>query len=147
MYFSKSFGYAIRGILYLAMNDGTSNYIQSDEMAEKLFIPKSFMAKVLKNLAKNDIIKSIKGPNGGFRLMNDTLDIKLMDILKITDPKDPFDKCILQWKKCNSKQPCPMHNLITASKNELRSVLNITSISDLITDKSILRKQLLENVI
>jgi Rrf2 family protein len=148
MYFSKSFGYAIRGILYLAMNESdSSNNIQSDELAEQLSIPKYFMAKLLKKLAKAEIIKSIKGPSGGFHLMPGTLDKKLIDILKITDPKDPFDKCILEWKLCNAKQPCPMHHLITKSKNELITVLHSTSISDLIGNKANLRIQLLDKVI
>ncbi len=145
MFFSKSFGYALRGILYIAMTDGNTANIQADEMAEKLSIPKYFMAKVLKHLAKEKIIKSIKGPNGGFRLMENTLELKLIEILKITETKDPFEKCILQWKQCNSKKPCPMHHLITSSKNELIRVMNTFSIQDLMNDKSELRKQLLQN--
>jgi DNA-binding IscR family transcriptional regulator len=69
---------------------------------------------------------------------------KLIEILKITDTKDPFEMCILQWKQCNSKKPCPMHHLITSSKNELIRVMNTFSIQDLMNDKSELRKQLLQ---
>lgn len=146
MLISKSFGYALRGILYIALNEEKSSTIQADELAEQLTIPKYFMAKILKSLAQHKIIRSIKGPNGGFSLTSETLELKLIDILKVTDSKEPFEKCILQWKRCNSDKPCPMHHLITSAKKELIAVMTNTSIADLIKDKSALRQQLLGNL-
>lgn len=131
MIFSKSFGYAVRGILYLASTNSQRGNIQADEIALSLSVPKHFMSKILKKLAHKKIIKSVRGPNGGFSFPKENDSIKLIEILRITDAKDPFDKCILQWKQCNSKRPCPMHGFITPVKNELQSIFHEVSISDL----------------
>lgn len=144
MYFSKSFGYAVRSVLYLGLPENKGKYIQADEMAKKLDIPKYFMAKILKFLAKEKIIKSIKGPNGGFQLRPETFDLTLIDILKVTDPKDPLEKCMLQWGKCNSSQPCPVHYLISDSKNLLISNLTSTSLLDLVLNPADPNKHLFD---
>ena len=51
MIFSKSFGYAIRGILYIAVMKNEKQRVQLDEMAGKLNIPRHFLGKIMKRMA------------------------------------------------------------------------------------------------
>ena len=52
MIFSKSFGYAIRSILYVAIMRDEKRYVQVEEIASKLSVPRHFMGKIMKKLAK-----------------------------------------------------------------------------------------------
>jgi len=136
MIFSKSFGYAIRGVLYVALMQDEKRYVQVEEIASKLEVPRHFMGKILKKLAKHKVLLSIKGPSGGFTLNENTLKMPLMDLIVITDGVEIFDTCALRAKECNSSNPCPVHTQMDQVKQRLKSILSDTVVSDLLaTDK------------
>jgi Rrf2 family transcriptional regulator, iron-sulfur cluster assembly transcription factor len=130
--FSKSFGYALRGILYVALLQNEGRNIHVDEIAEKLSVPRHFMGKILKNLVKHGILHSIKGPHGGFSVQEQTLRTPLMNIVEITDGLSLFNLCVLRLHECNVDNPCPMHKQIEQSKASLKATLLNTTISDLL---------------
>jgi Rrf2 family protein len=132
MIFSKSFGYAIRGVLYVALMQDEKRYVQVEEIASKLAVPRHFMGKILKRLAKEKVLLSIKGPSGGFTLNENTLKMPLMDLIVITDGVEIFDTCALRAKECNSSNPCPMHIQMDQVKVRLKSILSDTIIGDLL---------------
>jgi Rrf2 family protein len=91
MIFSKSFGYAIRSILYVAIMRDEKRYVQVEEIAAKLAVPRHFMGKIMKKLAKEKILISTKGPSGGFILSEHTMQMPLMDLIVIIDGVEIFE--------------------------------------------------------
>jgi Rrf2 family transcriptional regulator, iron-sulfur cluster assembly transcription factor len=73
MVFSKSFGYALRGVLYVTMAGEKKTMIQLEEVAHQLTVPKHFLAKVMKNLVKEGVLNSMKGPYGGRDIENNLI--------------------------------------------------------------------------
>lgn len=134
MIFSKSFGYALRGILYIAVMRDQKRYVQVEEIATKLAAPRHFMGKIMKRLAKEKILVSTKGPSGGFIIAENTLERPLMDLIVITDGVEIFDTCVLRAKECNGTNPCPMHPQMEALKNNLKSILSDTTIGALLEE-------------
>ena len=132
MIFSKSFGYTIRGILFICSMQGDKRFIQVDEIAYALSAPRHFMGKILKKLAKEKILASAKGPTGGFTINQYTLDVKLLDIVKLTDGSLSLGNCVLRLQECNSTNPCPMHFKIEGMRKSLGSFLSDTTIADLL---------------
>jgi len=137
MIFSKSFGYAVRGLLYIAWKQEEKSYVQAGEIAANLAAPKHFMGKILKNLAKNGVLNSVKGPTGGFTTNNHSLDISLLEIMEITEGLLSFHNCALRLKECNAINPCPFHTRFETVKSNLRSVLSETTIRDLLKESKI----------
>jgi len=132
MVFSKSFGYAVRGMLYVAMMQNEKRYVQVEEIASKLNAPRHFMGKILKKLVKERLLASSKGPSGGFALHESSMATPLVRIAEITEGADLFRTCVLMMKECNSTNPCPLHFQMEVVKNRLKAVLSGTSISDLV---------------
>lgn len=132
MIFSKSFGYALRGILYIAVMKDEKRYVQVEEIASKLAAPRHFMGKIMKKLAKEKILISTKGPSGGFILNEHTLLMPLMDLIMITDSVEIFNTCVLRAKECNGSNPCPLHPQMESVKHNLKSILSDTTIADLL---------------
>ena len=66
--FSNSCQYAIRAVLYLAIHADTHHKLGAEVLAGALGIPRHFLAKILQQLAKNKLISSSRGRNGGFFL-------------------------------------------------------------------------------
>lgn len=136
MHFSKSFGYALRGILYVALLHDENRKASTEEIADRLSIPRHFLAKIMKALVKEGILDSVKGPRGGFYINNQTLDTNLMDILKVTDGKDQFTSCVLHFRNCNEKYPCPLHKKVEQYRHSLVKNLSEITIGKLIAGKT-----------
>ncbi len=103
-----------------------------EEIAERLSLPRHFLGKVMKKLAKEGIINSTKGPHGGFFINEDTLNTPLVKLIEITSEVDQIDSCILRMRKCNSNNPCPLHFKVEAMKNQWRSLVSDTTVGDLL---------------
>ena len=134
MFFSKSFGYALRGILYVAMMSDENRKIRIDEMANRLSVPRYFLGKIMNKVVKKGILSSAKGPNGGFSLNNTTLDTPLVSVVEAMDGLDQFNSCVLRLKKCNADRPCPLHYLIQPQRNDLLRICSHTKIGSLLKE-------------
>ena len=135
MMFSKSFGYALPGILYIATTKDQGGKVQLDEIAKELQVPRHFLGKVMKNLAKEKIVGSLKGPYGGFFISEQTLQTTLLQLVRAIGETEQLNQCVLHFKKCNAKAPCPMHHHFEALKNRWQQLLMATNIADLMKDK------------
>jgi len=72
-----------------------------------------FLEQIFSNLKKNNIVKSIRGSNGGYILLNDPGKIKLSAIFSAVDEKVKTVQCNKESKKgCNGKSTkCITHYL------------------------------------
>ena len=72
-----------------------------------------YLEQIFSKLKKNNIVKSIRGANGGYVLTRDPEQIKLSNIFSAVDEKVKTLKCKRESKKgCNGKlTKCITHNL------------------------------------
>lgn len=137
MTFSKSFGYAVRGILYIAVMQKEKRHVPVEEIAAQLFVPRHFMGKILKKMVKEKVLSSLKGPTGGFTISEYTLEVSLFRLVDLLDGQGLFRTCTLGLKECSPLNPCPMHYQMEAVNAKLKTILCETTIRDLmINDKT-----------
>lgn len=134
MFLSKSFGYALRGILYIATVQNEKPKVQIREIAEQLQVPRHFLGKIMQKIVRKGLLHSTKGPNGGLFLTNETLATPLIKLVEMTDGTEQFRICVLQFRNCNTMNPCPLHQEIEQIRTAWRELLNNTTIHDLISD-------------
>ena len=143
MFLSKSFGYALRGILYIAVMQDENRKVQIDEIAKKLSVPKHFLGKIMQQIVKAGLLKSTKGPYGGFSLAAETLNTPVAKLVEITDGMEQFSMCVLSFKYCNGLNPCPLHFEMENVKKNYLNVFSKNTLGDLLKDgKSELLKSL-----
>ena len=88
MIYSRSAEYAIRAFVHLAqVNEG--KYAMVKNIAEQEDIPAHFLAKILQQLARKGLLRSSKGPTGGFALRVDRDEIA-WDIVEALDGLAPY---------------------------------------------------------
>jgi len=136
MFFSKSFGYAVRGILYVALISTEHRKVSIDEISDRLSVPRHFLGKIMNRVAKKGILSSTKGPNGGFALNDLTLSTSLLALLESINGIDQFHECVLRMKKCNALHPCPLHDSIQPYKKALLELFLKADIGSLIADEN-----------
>jgi Rrf2 family protein len=107
---SNTSKYAVRALIYLALNETPNLKIGIKQISKDLDIPMPFLGKIMQTLAKQKVLSSSKGPHGGFNLNKKAHEIFLMDIIEIIDGIDSFNMCILGLGDCNTESNhCPIH--------------------------------------
>ena len=134
MILSKSFGYALRGILYVALMQDEKRKVQIEEIASQLSVPRHFLGKIMQQVVKAGLLQSTKGPYGGFSLTDTTLNSPIIRLLEVTDDMEQFNMCVLKLKTCNNNNPCPLHADMQEVRNNMLNIFRQTTVSDLLTD-------------
>ena len=116
---SNACKYAIRSILYLAINNEENKKFGVKKIAAELETPQPFLAKLLQQLTRNKLVSSAKGPTGGFYLDKNNLQNSVWDIIKCIDGTDKFDQCFMGLSSCDDANPCPVHFTVAPFKNKL----------------------------
>ncbi|MBS1635878.1 MAG: Rrf2 family transcriptional regulator [Bacteroidetes bacterium] len=130
--FSKSCEYAIKATIYIAVQSNQGNRVGLKDIAREIASPEAFTAKILQQLSRNHIIDSVKGPNGGFQIdKKEMTRIKLSQIVSAIDGDAIFKGCGLGFKECSEKKPCPVHDKFKVIRNELKTMLENTSVQEL----------------
>ena len=132
MIFSKSFGYAVRGVLYIAAMQGEKQFVQAEEVAQNLAVPRHFISKILKKMVKAGILCSSKGKTGGFTVNDQTTNFLLSDLFELTVGMETLSLCSLRMQECNATNPCPLHESMSQVKKYLKDTLDQTTIGDLL---------------
>lgn len=131
--FSKSCEYALRAVIYIAKQTSLGNKTSVKEIAKATNSPEAFTGKILQKLTRNNIVNSIKGPYGGFLINEEkTQNTKLSEIVKVIDGNQVYTGCGLGLRKCNAKNPCPIHYKFISIRSDLKSMLETTTVYDLI---------------
>lgn len=130
---SKTAKYAIKAVIYLGLYSNESHKILSRDMYEKIHVSESYLAKILQELSRHDIVSSSKGRNGGFYLAEGNRNQSLMDIVRVMDGVQKVESCVLGISQCNSKNPCALHDLVGSGKTEFNRVLERAMIKDVIS--------------
>ena len=120
---SKSCQYAIRAVLYVGKNGTETHKIELKDIADGLGIPKPFLAKVMQQLVRRQLVNSVKGPHGGFYLTPKERKKSLLDIVQAIDGLEYFSKCGLGMEECSPSNPCPVHDQVLKGREVLMKSL------------------------
>ena len=128
---SNSAKYALKAVLYLAVHSNEQNKIMIKDIAEPINVPQAYIAKLLQELAKKQIISSTRGINGGFYLTDLNSKQPLMEIIYAIDGSYKMCSCLLSLENCNEQVPCPLHHIAYPMRMQLIHSLNSKTIKDL----------------
>ena len=101
---------AIKAVIYLASKFESGDNAGIKEIAKFIDASEHTVGKLLQTLVKDEVINSIKGPNGGFYITAKQRSQPLINIVESIDGKEIFKECGLGFSKCSSAHPCPLHD-------------------------------------
>ncbi len=131
MIYSRSAEYAIRAFVHLAQVP-EGKYAMVKNIAEQEEIPAHFLAKILQQLARKGLLRSSKGPTGGFALRVDPSEISLLNIVEALDGLAAYQQCASGLSECNDDMPCSMHDGWVGLRTRIMDYLGRNTISDLV---------------
>ena len=130
MLLSKSCVYGIRAALYLAARED-ADYVPIRKMSESLDISFHFLTKILQQLTAAGILESYKGPKGGVRLSRSGEEISLLELVLAIDGPAMLTECALGLPGCGVLKPCPMHEKWAETREQIKAMLESTTITEL----------------
>ena len=104
--------YAVMALADIA-NFDRQNPVSLRDISLRQNISLVYLEQIFSKLKKNNIVKSVRGPNGGYILTKEPSQIKLSNIFSAVDEKIKTLQCKRESKKgCNGKLiKCITHNL------------------------------------
>ena len=130
--FSKACEYAIKAVLHIAHKSRSEERVGVKDIAKAIDSPEAFTGKIMQQLSKSGLVKSIKGPSGGFWMgEEERKSANLKDIVKIIDGDKLYTECGLGLKQCNDKSPCPVHDEYKEIRDALVKMHTETNLDDL----------------
>ena len=143
--FSKTCEYGLRAVIFIAQQTKSDKKVGISTISEAIDSPQAFTAKILQQLTKHKIIQSVKGPTGGFFIDNEKLKtVTLSNIVEVLDGDTIYTGCGLGLHECNENKPCPLHFKFIKIREELREMLENTTLLELSEDEN-LRSYYLKN--
>jgi len=84
MKISRSTGYALLAVGYIAQHQ-KEGIILSQSVSKKYNIPLEYLLKILQQLVRANVLRSKRGPRGGFSLAKSTKKITLLQIVEAVE--------------------------------------------------------------
>ncbi|MGV3558782.1 RrF2 family transcriptional regulator [Larkinella arboricola] len=128
--FSKTCEYAIRAVFYIAHKSSLGSKVGIKDIAAGIDSPELYLAKILQDLSRKGLIKSAKGPNGGFYIDEAARARPLSDLVEAVDGNGLFYGCALGLKQCSEINPCPLHNQFKAIRDQIYLLLHQTTLGE-----------------
>ncbi|MCO5235289.1 MAG: Rrf2 family transcriptional regulator [Chitinophagaceae bacterium] len=128
--FSKSCEYALRAMLFVGHRSRCGNKTGIRDIADGINSPEHFTAKILQELSRKKLVRSVKGPGGGFYLEAQDMECTLADIVRAMDGDKIFSGCALGLSECSEEKPCPLHRRFKKIRKEIQDMLQSAKLAD-----------------
>lgn len=122
---------AIKSVIYLATKYTTGEKASIKEIAENIDANEHTVGKLLQTLVKQHVIKSIKGPAGGFYITDQQLNQSIIQIVNAIDGNQIFKECGLGLSQCSSLHPCPIHTEYQPAREMMENLFKTKTIIEL----------------
>ena len=105
--------------------------LSTRRIASQLNASEAHLSKVLQRLAKAGLVKSVRGPKGGFMLEKEADEIRLLDVYEAIDGRLVPNSCLLGTPICGG-QKCILGDLLEAVDGQVVEYLSTTRLPELI---------------
>jgi Rrf2 family transcriptional regulator, cysteine metabolism repressor len=121
--------------MHLAKNK--DRFVSSSEISEKENIPLSFNRRILQTLAKEEIISSKEGIDGGVKLYADAKNINMVKLMEMFQGKVELSECMLRKNECPNRTKCVLRKRVKVIENKVLSEFKNITVERLVKDMEV----------
>ncbi len=107
MWLSSTAQQAIHAVLYIGA-DADHGPVRVDDIAVALGCPRNYLSKTLHSLVRAGVLRSERGPKGGFQLSAPPEKVTLAQVIAPFEPVGQR-RCLLGRPECSDKHACMLH--------------------------------------
>ncbi|MDH3316989.1 MAG: Fe-S cluster assembly transcriptional regulator IscR [Gammaproteobacteria bacterium] len=122
--------YAVTAMLDLAIHDDAGPVALSD-IAQRQGISLSYLEQLFARLRKRGLVRSVRGPGGGYQLGRETSDIAVSDVIWAVDEMVDATRCAGR-ENCQGEERCLTHDLWNDLSQQIREFLSGIDLAELV---------------
>ena len=124
--------YAVTAMLDLASNE-TTKPVTLDRISERQNISLSYLEQLFAKLRKASLVKSVRGPGGGYLLNISAEDVTLTQIIEAVDENIDLRRCH-GLRNCLRGKQCLSHHLWCEVSDQIRDFLSTKNLQQVMDD-------------
>lgn len=126
--------YALKALTQLAFSTGEPR--TTAELAERDSIPRKFLEAILRELVQHGVVRSRKGPGGGYELARPAEAISIASVLRVMDGPIAPVACLSQTAyqrcaECKHESTCGIRLVLRDAHEATMQILESTTVADL----------------
>ena len=122
--------YAVTAMFDVAIHQKNGPVSLSD-ISERQGISLSYLEQLFSRMRRNGLVRSIRGPGGGYHLANEPSQIAIADIISAVDENVDATRCGGN-EGCQNNQRCLTHDLWEDLSSQIKIFLSGISLEDAI---------------
>lgn len=127
--------YAVTAMLDLAIH-GQAKPVSLNDISGRQGISLSYLEQLFAKLRRCDLVSSVRGPGGGYRLARTGAEISIAQVVDAVNESMDATRC--QGKgDCQDGDQCLTHHLWQDLSSQIHAFLSDISIADLVNKKEI----------
>ncbi|WP_299011100.1 Fe-S cluster assembly transcriptional regulator IscR [uncultured Shewanella sp.] len=127
--------YAVTAMLDVAMHS-TAGPVPLADISERQGISLSYLEQLFAKLRKNDLVSSVRGPGGGYRLGMNACDISVGMVVRAVDESVDATRCQGQGN-CQGGSRCLTHSLWGDLSDQISDFLNGITLAGLMRKRDV----------
>ena len=126
--------YAVMAMADLAAHEGVEKPVSLAEIARRQEISLSYLEQLFAKLRRNALVKSVRGPGGGYRLSRPSGEVRIADIIMAVDEPMTATRCRPGSPKgcTGTTTRCVTHDLWEELGRQIQVFLSSVSLADVI---------------
>jgi Rrf2 family protein len=127
---SRKIDYGLRAMIYLASIPKEA-VVPFREIARQMMIPEDFLAKILKTLVDRGLVKSARGPHGGYALARASSEVNFLEVIEAVEGPIAINVCLDGEDPCAKQRACTMASVWRRGQERMLEVYRSTLLADL----------------
>jgi Rrf2 family transcriptional regulator, nitric oxide-sensitive transcriptional repressor len=133
--------FALRVLIQVGLNGGKLTTIE--DIAQTFGISKTHLMKVVNHLSRRGYLDTVRGRNGGIRLMRQPREINIGQVVRDTEQQLDVIGCIKHKHYCPIERVCVLRGVLRDATQAFLAVLDGRTLADLIEPERVLSSLLL----
>jgi Rrf2 family protein len=126
---SRKIDYGLRAMIYLASISNEA-VVPFREIARQMLVPEDFLAKILKTLVDEGLVRSTRGPHGGYALARPAAGISFLEVIEAVEGPIALNVC-LDEDGCGKAAACTMVGVWREGQERMLEVYRAATLASL----------------
>lgn len=125
--------YGLKAMFELALHEGEVP-IPLKQIAEKHSISDQYLEQIFSSLKKAELVKSVRGAQGGYLLSGNAEDITVGNVLRVLEGNMKLTDCQVDEGLCENSDLCATRAVWTKLQTTMEQVVDSISLKDMVDD-------------
>src|SRR5438874_11079718 len=129
MQVSRKIDYALRAVIHLANEEDSERACSVAEIAAREKVPRHFLEKIIQELIHKGLVRSQRGPHGGYLLARSADRVTFRDVIEAVEGPISLNVCVGEHADCSLMGTCGMERVWREGQRRVMELFEKTTIA------------------